>query len=233
MRVEVLTAVHGAYAHFLPDTWRSLCAQTYPDWLWLIQIDGSATTVVPELIACGAADDPRVRLAFNGTREGPAITRNVALGRARAPLVQNLDADDQLEPTALETLVAALNTHPAAGFAIGVARDLLYSGELVEFPLPFPPGLLPRGALLEAWVTEPDDYRLPVHPAGTMWRRHLLLTAGGWAGLRNMEDTGLLMAASALAPCALVDRVTLRYRKHRAQISAQTSDFAGGGIRFR
>ncbi len=90
------------------------------------------------------------------------------------------------------------------------------------------PGLQPRGALVETWVAEPGGHPLPVHPAGIMWRRDLLLLAGGWAGLRNMEDTALLMAASALAPCAVVDIATLRYRKHRAQRSTQTSNFAGG-----
>ncbi|ATL72185.1 glycosyltransferase family 2 protein [Nocardia terpenica] len=229
MRVEIVTAVHGAYAHFLPAAWKSLLAQTYSDWRWLVQIDGPVRDVTPTLIACGAADDPRVGVAVNGTREGPAVTRNVALGRASAPVIQNLDADDELEPTALETLTAALRAHPGAGFAVGPARDLLYSGELVEFPLPFPAGLVPRGALVDAWITEPGAYRLPVHPAGVMWRRGLLLALGGWAGLRDMEDTALLMSASALAPCAAVDTVTLRYRKHRTQRSAQTSLFEGGG----
>ncbi|MQY23229.1 glycosyltransferase [Nocardia macrotermitis] len=229
MRVEVVTAVHDAYAHFLSAAWQSLQAQTFDDWCWLVQIDGPATAVIPELIACGASEDPRVRVAVNGTREGPATTRNIALGRSRAPLIQNLDADDELEPDALQNLAHALDTHPQAGFAVGPARDLLYSGELVDFPLPFRPGLQARGRLIAAVAREPDRYRLPVHPAGIMWRRDLLLTVGGWAGLRGMEDTALLMAAAALAPCVTLDTVTLRYRRHRAQTSTQTSFFEGGG----
>lgn len=63
-----------------------------------------------ELSRCGALRDPRVRVTANGTHEGPASTRNIALGRASAPLVHSLDADDEFEPDALSLLVAALQT---------------------------------------------------------------------------------------------------------------------------
>ncbi|MFD3591584.1 glycosyltransferase family 2 protein [Nocardia sp. NPDC058640] len=230
VEIAVLTAVHAGYARYLPDAWASLCAQTHTDWTWCVQVDGARSPdVVASLIKCGAADDPRLRLAFNGTREGPAITRNVALGRITAALVQNLDADDELEPTALAALSTALTTEPTAGFAVGPARDLLASGELRTFPWDFTTGLLARGALLDNWDTAASTYRLPVHPAGVMWRRDLLLAAGGWAALRGMEDTALLMSASALAPGVVIETPTLRYRKHHLQYSARTSIFEGGG----
>jgi glycosyltransferase involved in cell wall biosynthesis len=200
--------------------------QTFQDWRWLVQVDGSAGDVESSLIACGAGDDPRVSLAANGTRVGTAITRNVALGRATAPLIQNLDADDELEPTALHTLSSALATHPDTGFAAGPARDLLLSGALIDVAIPFPPGPIPRGALLDAWTT---SSRLPVHPAGIMWHRDLLITLGGWTAFHTMEDTGLLMAASATTSAVIVEQPVLRYRRHRAQTSTKTSSFEGGG----
>ncbi|MFC9898087.1 glycosyltransferase [Nocardia sp. NPDC127579] len=229
MRVEVVTAVHPTYSHFLATAWHSLCAQTHTDWTWLVQIDAEdATSARTALIDCGAAADPRVRLGVNGTREGSAVTRNVALGRSSAEFIQNLDADDELEPTALATLAAALCAHPTAGFAVGTARDLLGSGEFVSVPIAFPPGLVPRGDLVDAWLAAPDG-RLPVHPAGIMWRRDLLLTLGGWAAMRGMEDTALLISAAALAPCVTTATATLRYRRHRNQQSTQRSFFEGGG----
>ncbi|MFJ4654313.1 glycosyltransferase [Nocardia sp. NPDC088792] len=229
MRVDVVTAAHSAYANFLPATWLSLNAQTHTAWRWLVQCDGKGTAVRNALIACGASDDSRVQIAANGTQEGPAVTRNVALGRSSAALIQNLDADDELEPTALAALAQALENHPAAGYAAGPARDLLSSGALVDFPLPLEPGRLQRGALVDAWITTSDDYRVPVHPAGVMWRRDLLLALGGWSAMSDMEDTGLLMAASALCEGVLIDTPTLRYRRHRAQRSKKSSGFVGGG----
>ncbi|WP_199563920.1 glycosyltransferase family 2 protein [Streptomyces sp. AC1-42T] len=231
MQVDVVTAVHASHAGFLPAVWRSLLYQSHTRWRWLIQIDGPPSEARAVLTACAALDDPRVLVASHTTSEGPAVTRNVALGRASAPLVQNVDADDELEPDALAVLVTALNDHPDAGYAVGHARDLMIDGLMVDHPLPFLPGTLPRGALLPAWRTDPADYRVPVHPAGVMWRRSLLVALGGWSALQGMEDTGVLMAASAAAEGVLVDAATLRYRRHVAQRSKRTSKFAGGGRR--
>ncbi|MBH1935327.1 glycosyltransferase [Streptomyces sp. AV19] len=233
MLVNVVTAVHAPHAVFLPAAWESLRRQSHGDWGWLVQIDGPADAVLRALADCGAARDDRVDVAANGTGEGPAVTRNVALGRAEAELVQNADADDELEPDALALLAGALAGRPRAGFAVGHARDLLPGGALRRRELPLGAGTLPRGALLDAWSTGGEDgYRLPVHPAGVMWRRSLLLALGGWSALHGMEDTGLLMAASATAEGVLVDAPTLRYRKHPGQLSARRDDFAGGGLQI-
>ncbi|WP_199566702.1 glycosyltransferase [Streptomyces triticagri] len=229
MQVDVVTAVHEPYAVFLASAWDSLRRQSHAHWSWLVQIDGPSAAVAAALEACGASDDPRVTVRANGTAEGPAVTRNIALGRTAAPLVQNLDADDELEPAALDLLAAALAAHPRAGYAVGHARDLLPDGRLTTHDLPVRPGPLPRGALSAQWAAADRPYGLPVHPAGAMWRRSLLLALGGWSALHGMEDTGLLIAASAAADGVLVDAPTLRYRKHPAQRSGQTSKFSGGG----
>ncbi|SFQ63350.1 Glycosyl transferase family 2 [Amycolatopsis arida] len=231
MRVDVVTAVHAAYAPFLPAAWASVRAQRHRDWTWLVQVDGPATAVTAALAACGAADDPRVRLDAHGTREGPAVARNIALGRAEADLVQNLDADDELEPDALTVLAAALREHPDAGFAVGHARDLLPDGTLREHALDVRPGRLARGELLRIWRHDPR--RVPVHPAGVLWRRDLLLRLGGWMALRGMEDTGLLLAASAAAAGVHVPAATLRYRRHPGQRSTRRGKFTGGGCADR
>ncbi|OCC11576.1 glycosyltransferase family A protein [Streptomyces sp. PTY087I2] len=232
MQVDVVTAVHASHAAFLPAAWGSLLAQSHTRWRWLVQIDGPSDEVRAVLNACAATEDPRVLVASHGTYEGPAITRNVALGRGSAPLVQNVDADDELETDALAVLATALDTHPDAGYAVGYARDLMADGTLVDHPLPVPSGTLPRGVLPRTWKAGPAEYRVPVHPAGVMWRRPLLLALGGWSALRGMEDTGALMAASAAAEGVLVDAPTLRYRRHAAQRSKQTSKFAGGGAQI-
>ncbi|RKN10612.1 glycosyltransferase family 2 protein [Streptomyces radicis] len=233
MRVDVVTAAHAPNARYLTAAWSSLRAQTHRDWRWLIQIDGAdARPLQAALRACGAAGDPRVSVGVHSTTEGPAVSRNVALGRSTAPLIQNLDADDELEPSALADLSLALDGYRLAGFAAGQARDLLPSGELRSAQLPLSSGRLARGVLLEHWSTAPGGYRLPIHPAGVMWRRDLLVSLGGWSAMRGMEDTGTLMAASARAAGVLIAAPTLRYRKHPGQISGQKSNFAGGGAQI-
>lgn len=233
MRVDVVTAVHASYAEHVGSAWASLRAQTFRDWRWIVQVDGpDERGVRSALAACGAAADRRVAIAAHRTAVGPANSRNLALGRSRAPLIQNLDADDELEPTTLALLSQALRNSPESGYAAGQARDLLPNGELREHRLPLRRGVLPRGVLLEKWSTEPGSYRLPLHPAGVMWRRSLLLSVGGWAAMHGMEDTGALMAASARAAGVLIDAPTLRYRRHSRQSSRRPTNFAGGWVQI-
>lgn len=85
MQVDVVTAVHASHAAFLPAAWRSLLDQSHTRWRWLVQLDGPADEAREALKSCGAMDDPRVSVASHGTSEGPAVTRNVALGRTSAP----------------------------------------------------------------------------------------------------------------------------------------------------
>ncbi|MBQ0864640.1 hypothetical protein [Streptomyces sp. RK75] len=83
--VDVVTAVHAAYASFLPSLWKSLREQTRPRWTWWAAIDGDADEVADVLRGCGAALDPRVRVgAHGGAPLGPAIVRNLALHRGGA-----------------------------------------------------------------------------------------------------------------------------------------------------
>ncbi|MEU2719720.1 glycosyltransferase family A protein [Streptomyces smyrnaeus] len=232
--VDVVTAVHAAYASFLPNLWKSLREQTHPRWTWWVEIDGDADEVTEVLSGCGAALDPRVRVgAHGGAPLGPAIVRNLALHRGRGRYVQTADADDELEPEALSLLVAALAEHPGTGFALGQARDLLPDGRLRTVPLPLPPGLLERGTLAAHWTTTEEAYRVPVHPAGAMYVRELVTLLGGWQAAEGMEDTALLMAASAATPGVLLPQATLRYRRHADQRSERNRSSSVEGLQVR
>ncbi|MGP3977255.1 glycosyltransferase family A protein [Streptomyces sp. 8N114] len=232
--VDVVTAVHAAYASFLPNLWKSLREQTHPRWTWWVEIDGAADEVTEVLTGCGAVLDPRVRIgAHGGAALGPAIVRNLALHRGQAPYVQTADADDELEPEALTRLVAALAEHPGAGFALGQARDLLPDGRLREVPLPLAPGPLERGTLAAHWVTTEDTYLLPAVPAAALYIRDLVTVLGGWQAAAGMEDTALLMAASAATPGVLIPQATLRYRRHAEQRSRHARSSAVEGPQVR
>jgi glycosyltransferase involved in cell wall biosynthesis len=233
MPIDVVTAVHLPHARFVADTWASVRGQSRRDWTWVVQVDGPPEAVTAALEDCGAARHPQVRVDVNGIPAGPAVTRNVALGRSSAPLVQNLDADDILEPDALATLSSALEADMTLGYAFGRARDLLPDSRLVDHPTPLTEGSVPQGTLAHLWETAPAGHRLPAHPAGVMWRRALLVDLGGWPALETMEDTGLLLAASARSAGHFVDRPILRYRKHPGQSSANPSAFRGGEHKLR
>ena len=91
----------------------SVLAQTVPD-LELIVVDNASRIPVRE--ALRDLRDPRLRIVRLRRNLGPAGGRNVALRRARGPLVSQLDADDQWEPEYLESVLPCFGD-PGVGLA--------------------------------------------------------------------------------------------------------------------
>ncbi|WP_371500734.1 glycosyltransferase family 2 protein [Kitasatospora sp. NBC_00374] len=227
--VSVLTACRTGRVATLPDALASLEAQHGTDWEWVLQFDGPVPALPPALLPAHTSG----RLTVGGSERpggyGPAEARNRGLARCRGELVQNLDADDELEPDALTLLAGALRERPDAAYAVGDARDLLPDGSLVSVALELRPGLLAPGEVYRHWRTEPASaYSVPLHPAGVMWRRSVLLEFGGWPALWGMDDTALLMAVSAVHPGVYVGADTLRYRLHEGQLSTRVARHRGG-----
>jgi teichuronic acid biosynthesis glycosyltransferase TuaG len=97
----------------LRESVESVLTQTVPE-LELIVVDNASTLPVRELLA--DVRDPRLRLVRLPVNLGTAGARNAALRRARAPLVSQLDSDDQWEPDYLEHVLPCFED-PAVGLA--------------------------------------------------------------------------------------------------------------------
>jgi glycosyltransferase involved in cell wall biosynthesis len=89
-----------------------------------------------------------VRIADHNTSRA----RNAGLALAQTPYVTFLDDDDAWLPGNMEAQLSALETHPAAAFAYGIAQCATEDLEpIVEpFPLQFPTPPLPSGRVPEA-----------------------------------------------------------------------------------
>ncbi|MFC3347941.1 glycosyltransferase family 2 protein [Streptomyces echinoruber] len=217
-RVIVVTAVHAPSARFLPQAHASLCAQELPDgweWHWVIQEDGRTDQVRPYV-----PDDERVTFR-QGRPGGPGVARTLALAHADGAYVKVLDADDRLTPGALARDLAALEADPGLGWATSRVLDLLPDGSTAGFPGDPAHGPLERGAVLRFWKA--NGFRLPVHPATLFVRRELLLSLGGWMALPASEDTGLLLALSAVSRGWFTREVGLLYRKWQGQATGQAA----------
>jgi glycosyltransferase involved in cell wall biosynthesis len=217
-RIIIVTAVHPPAAPFLPDAYKSLCEQELPDgwdWLWLIQEDGQSDQVAPYV-----PDD--VRISFRQGRPGGAgMARTMALARAEGELIKVLDADDMLAPGALARDIAALASNPGIGWTTSRVLDLLPDGSFLGFDQDPPAGPIERGAVLDHWKAH--DYRAQVHPATLCIRRDLLLALGAWMALPASEDTGLLLALSAVSRGWFSPEVGLHYRKWPGQVTSQAA----------
>lgn len=99
--ISVIVPVYQA-EKLLPQCVESVLAQTFSDWELLLVDDGSRDGS-PALCDGYAAKDPRIR-AFHKLNGGVSSARNLGLEQAAGQSVAFLDADDALEPAALETL---------------------------------------------------------------------------------------------------------------------------------
>lgn len=216
--ITVITAVHAPGAEHLPDAYKSLLEQELPDgwgWQWVIQEDGQTDAVPPYV-----PDDARV--SFGQGRHGrAAMARTMGLSRAEGEYIKVLDADDMLTPGALARDLRALTENPGIGWAASRALDLLPDGSTVGFEGDPPQGPMARGAVLRYW--KDHNYRAPVLPGTLFMRRDLLLAHGGWMALPASEDTGLLMALSAVSRGWFTAETGLLYRKWPGQVTSQAA----------
>ncbi|HLF55885.1 MAG TPA: glycosyltransferase [Thermoanaerobaculia bacterium] len=116
--VSIVTPFFDAGARFAL-TAASVLAQSLTRWEWIIVNDGSTDPdSLRELERVSAMDD-RIRVLDHRENRGVGAARNTGFAAARAPYVLQIDADDQLEPTAAEKWLWYLHTHPEAGFVNG------------------------------------------------------------------------------------------------------------------
>jgi len=104
--ISIIIPVGPRHEHMLIDALDSLEAQTYYKWEVVIANDTGHTL---DLTAY-----PYARVVSTGGKRGPGYARNRAIEVSRAPLFVCLDADDYLQPTALEAFMAAHAANPDA-----------------------------------------------------------------------------------------------------------------------
>ena len=214
--ISVVTPVCRVATRFLSEAYESLRSQDMPEgwrWQWVVQADGDAGPL-PALIP----QDRRIS-AGSGRPGGVAVTRNLCLARATGELVKVLDADDQLMPGALAREIRVLSARPEIGWTTACALDLHDDGRVARFGGNPGEGPIEQGEILRYWRSH--GYQTHVHPATLCIRRDLLLSLGGWMALPASEDTGLLIAASMLAPGYFIGSPGLLYRKWPGQMTAQ------------
>ncbi|MEN6520918.1 MAG: glycosyltransferase [Armatimonadota bacterium] len=110
-----VSVVMPSYNHmqYLPHAVESVLAQTYKDFELIIVNDGSTDGTRSYL---DGIKDPRVKLIHQENKRLPGAL-NTGFTASRGELLTWTSADNLCLPGFLETLVAALDAHPEAGFA--------------------------------------------------------------------------------------------------------------------
>ncbi|GAB3496588.1 glycosyltransferase family 2 protein [Amycolatopsis cihanbeyliensis] len=211
--ISIVTPVHAASVRYLGEAYESLVTQVLPagwEWQWVVQEDGQDGVIGGTL-----PTDDRIS-AGSGRKGGPGLARTMALSRVGGELVKALDADDLLLPGALARDITVLSDRRLAWTTCGVL-DLFPDGSTAGFAGDPPEGPLARGSVLRYWVD--NEFALPVVPGTLCVRRDLLLALGGWMALPASEDTGLVLAANAVADGYFIGTPGMHYRKWPGQVT--------------
>ena len=136
----------------------------------LIVVDDASTDLTSKTLAPYLCSQ-RVRLLLAGSNRGLAHALNRALEACRGAYLLQLDADDWLEPDALEKLIDAFERNPDVGAVYGAPRvyrsnELAASGARVETGFPVS---TPVDCLTYPRLAAPRTYRVDA-----------LADVGGW-----------------------------------------------------
>lgn len=226
--VSVFTAAYRT-GERLHRTFRSLLAQTYARWEWVIEDDsGDGGETFRAWVQ--TLDDARVVKVPPQERSGRIGTvKRRAADRCRGDILVELDHDDELTPFALERIVAALCRNPDCGFVFGEASEV-YEETLASHWYGWDAGFgflaywrqydhqinrlvdVPRTASTN-WRTVRHLVGLPNHPRA--WARWAYEAAGGHRyGLFVADDFDLLLRTLLVTrPLRVPDQLYRQYRR--------------------
>mgnify|MGYP000919708383 CR=1 FL=1 len=110
---------------------RSLLAQHYPNWEWVIYDDSPDDGATFQQMTEIAQRDHRIAV-FRGDRHSGCIgeVKRRACGLTRGAILVELDHDDELTPNALLDIVEAHQAFPDAGFFYSDCAEIYESGEV-------------------------------------------------------------------------------------------------------
>lgn len=116
-KISLFTSAYNIGDRIL-QTYESIAAQTLDNWEWVIvndSLDGGETQKVLEQLTT-LDDRVRVYQFSKPTRGNIGEAKFRAASLCRGPLLAEMDHDDLLLPTCLETIVKAHEQHPECGF---------------------------------------------------------------------------------------------------------------------
>jgi glycosyltransferase involved in cell wall biosynthesis len=190
-QVAVLLPFYNAAAT-LAETLDSIQAQTLEDFA-LIAVDDGSSDDSCELLRQRMRHDPRITLLQPG-RQGVVGAMNSALSHCQSPLVARMDADDIMHPERLALQSHFLQQHPSIDL-VGSRVSLFPEEEILEG---FREYIRWQNACLSPQEIADNIYvELPIAHPSVMFRREVVLAAGGYRDGDFPEDYELLLRLHA------------------------------------
>ena len=186
---------------YLREAVSSVIAQRHPANEMIVVDDGSDVSPAPLL-----AEFPQVIL-LRQSNGGLASARNLGLYFARSRYISFLDADDRLEPNAIEAGLACFARTPEAAMIYGGHRRIRADGTPITIDL-F------RAVGEDAYADLLMGNCVGMH-AAVLYRRDVLVELGGFAdGVSGCEDYELYLRLARTYAIGSHPEVVAEYRWH-------------------
>lgn len=196
------------YAHLLPRVLGSVLPQLTDD-IELIVVNDGSTDDTSSLLSGYVSRYPHLQVVEqpNG---GAASARNSGIQLAKGRYALLLDADDELLPSTLSTLRAAISSAPQIGMVLGGYISVYPDGrERLRAPTPVP--VMPADKLIKQYLLEKS---IAISHCCSLFRRDLLLQRLYPESLRSGEDIAVFAYLLVSAPVLVVREPLARIFKH-------------------
>jgi len=220
--ISVIMSVHNSAA-YLDAAVRSILAQTFADFEFIIVDDGS-TDDSAKILAEFAERDPRIRVE---TRANKGLTKslNEAIALSTGEFIARMDADDIATPRRFQIQVDFLRAHPEV-VLLGGGYELIDGA----------------GRLLTKIVPPSDDATLQEHALSgrtpichplAMMRREAVVKVGGYdESMLVAQDLDLWLKLGEVGKLACVPDILLQYRQHPKSVSEKKQELQVQNMRL-
>ncbi len=205
-RISCVLAVWNGET-YLPESIRSIQAQTFHDWE-LIVVDDGSTDRTPQILDQFQRSDTRIQV-YRQSKQGLVVSLNQGILVARGEYIARMDVDDVSMPDRFAIQLDYLDRDHNIGVCGSWIETFgVKSSEVLKYPV--------NDAAIRCQLLFSSSL---AHPA-TMFRRSLILHHHLFYDERaiHAEDYDLWVRASRYTRFANIPAVLLRYRIHPQQV---------------
>ncbi len=205
---------------------RSLLAQTFEDWEWIVLLNQGARWRPP-------LEDPRLRVVIKDDLAGVGAAKRYACSLALGEFLVELDHDDELRSDALQLIVEAFDAHPHVGFVFSQFAQINEDGsrDNTQFDLNqgwvYEETTVDGRSMLQCNALEPYPHNVsyiwfaPNHVRS--FRRAVYEMTGGYDATRDvLDDQDIMCRLYQLTDFHLVGECLYLQRMHKSNTQRET-----------
>ncbi len=190
---------------YIGEAIKSVLDSTYTNWELLI-VDDVSTDHTMQIATDFALKDSRIRVFQNKKNLGDYPNRNQAAAYAKGKYLKYIDADDQIYPTGLKTIVDSMEKFPDAGWGLMSLPQ--------DNDRPFPFLLSPAEVYRRHYFQKPVFHKAPL---SAVIKKSIFDKAGGFLPVRHYGDYELWHRLALHYPVVLMQEGIVWWRGHAEQ----------------